>query len=176
MCISAPNTGQLNPLFDTFAEDILIVNRIVARKFTDWLAANAQLSPNAPPSLVLSSIEKNGVGVNSVLPGNVNRRLSCKIELKLILPSARSGRMHRMDDDNEKFHCVTKNISDDFFHNRVDRCIDDKSCMAYKYQIPRPGNCALIQENSTVAEGQVFKQNGNSAIYRKGLYRKGLSV
>ena len=41
------NTGQLNPLFHTFAEFRLIVNRIVARQSTDWLVANAQFSPNA---------------------------------------------------------------------------------------------------------------------------------
>ena len=37
---------ELNPLFHTSAEFRLIVNRIVARQFTDWLAANAQFSPN----------------------------------------------------------------------------------------------------------------------------------
>ena len=46
MCIPTPNTGQLNPLFHTFAEFRLIVNRIVVRQSTDWLAANAQFSPN----------------------------------------------------------------------------------------------------------------------------------
>ena len=46
LCILTPNTGQLNPLFHTFAEFRLIVNRIVARQSTDWLAANAQFSPN----------------------------------------------------------------------------------------------------------------------------------
>ena len=46
MCIPTLNTGQLNPLFHTFAEFRLIVNRIVARQSTDWLAANAQFSPN----------------------------------------------------------------------------------------------------------------------------------
>ena len=46
MCIPTSNTGQLNPLFHTFAEFRLIVNRIVARQSTDWLAANAQFSPN----------------------------------------------------------------------------------------------------------------------------------
>ena len=44
--IPTPNTGQLNPLFHTVAEFRLIVNRIVARHSTDWLAANAQFSPN----------------------------------------------------------------------------------------------------------------------------------
>ena len=46
LCILTPNTGQLNPLFHTFAEFRLIVNRIVVRQSTDWLAANAQFSPN----------------------------------------------------------------------------------------------------------------------------------
>ena len=46
LCIPTPNTGQLNNLFHTFAELRLIVNRIVARQSTDWLAANAQFSPN----------------------------------------------------------------------------------------------------------------------------------
>ena len=45
--IRTPNTDQLNPLFYTFAEFRLIVNRIVALQSTDWLAANAQFSPNA---------------------------------------------------------------------------------------------------------------------------------
>ena len=45
LCIPTPNTGQLNPLFHTFAEFRLIVNRIVVRQSTDWLAANAQFSP-----------------------------------------------------------------------------------------------------------------------------------
>ena len=31
LCIPTPNAGQLNPLFHTFAEFRLIVNRIVAR-------------------------------------------------------------------------------------------------------------------------------------------------
>ena len=48
LCIPPPNTGQLNPLFHTFVEFRLIVNRIVARQSTDWLAANAQFSPNGP--------------------------------------------------------------------------------------------------------------------------------
>ena len=47
MCISKPNTGQLNLLFHTFAEFRLIVNRIVAQQSTDWLAANSQFSSNA---------------------------------------------------------------------------------------------------------------------------------
>ena len=46
LCIPTPNTGQLNPLFHTFAEFRLIVNRIVVRQPTDWLAANVQFSPN----------------------------------------------------------------------------------------------------------------------------------
>ena len=46
LCIPTPNTGQLNPLFHTFAEFRLIVNRIVAWQSTDWLAVNAQFSPN----------------------------------------------------------------------------------------------------------------------------------
>ena len=47
MFIPTSNTGQLNTLFHTFTEFRLIVNRIVARQSTDWLAANAQFSPNA---------------------------------------------------------------------------------------------------------------------------------
>ena len=46
LCIPTPNTGQLNPLFHTFAEFRLIVNGIMAWQSTDWLAANAQFSPN----------------------------------------------------------------------------------------------------------------------------------
>ena len=45
LCIATLNTGQLNPLFHTFAEFRLIVNRIVARQSTNWLAASAQFSP-----------------------------------------------------------------------------------------------------------------------------------
>ena len=44
--LPTPNTGQLNPLFHTFAEFRLIVNRIAALQFTDCLTANAQFSPN----------------------------------------------------------------------------------------------------------------------------------
>ena len=44
MCIRTPNTGQLNPLFHTFAEFRPIVNRVVAWQSSDWLAANAQFS------------------------------------------------------------------------------------------------------------------------------------
>ena len=44
LCIPTLNTGQLNPLFHTFAEFRLIVNSIVVRQSTDWLAANAQFS------------------------------------------------------------------------------------------------------------------------------------
>ena len=46
LCIPTPNTGQLNPLFHTFVEYRLIVNRVVVRQSTDWLAANAQFFPN----------------------------------------------------------------------------------------------------------------------------------
>ena len=45
LCIPTLNT-ELNPLFHTFAEFRLIVIRIMARQSTDWLAANAQFSPN----------------------------------------------------------------------------------------------------------------------------------
>ena len=45
MCIRIPNTGQLNPLFHTSAEFGPIVNGVVVRQSTDWLAANAQFSP-----------------------------------------------------------------------------------------------------------------------------------
>ena len=51
LCIQTPNTGQLNPLFHTFAEFRLIVNRMEARQSTDWVAANAQFSPNAYPRI-----------------------------------------------------------------------------------------------------------------------------
>ena len=46
MWIRTPNTGQLNSLFHTFAELRAIVNRVLARQSTHWLAANAQFSPN----------------------------------------------------------------------------------------------------------------------------------
>ena len=46
--IRTPNTGQFNPLFHTVVEFRPIVNRVVARQSTDWLAASAQFSPNAP--------------------------------------------------------------------------------------------------------------------------------
>ena len=46
LCIPTPNTGQFDPLFHTSAEFRLIVNRIVVRRSTDWLAANVQFSPN----------------------------------------------------------------------------------------------------------------------------------
>ena len=46
MCIRTPNTGQLNHLYHTFAEFRPIVNSVVVRQPTDWLAANAQLSPD----------------------------------------------------------------------------------------------------------------------------------
>ena len=57
LCIQTLNTGQLNPPFHTFAEFRLIVNRIVARQSIDWLAANAQFSPNGEvkESLVVST-------------------------------------------------------------------------------------------------------------------------
>ena len=50
LCIPTPNPGQLNLLFHNFAEFRLIVNKIVARQSTDWLAANAQFSPNGKNS------------------------------------------------------------------------------------------------------------------------------
>ena len=46
LCIRTPNTGQLNPLFHTFAEFRPIVNRVVARQSIDWLAGNAHFSPH----------------------------------------------------------------------------------------------------------------------------------
>ena len=46
LCIWIPNTGQLNPLFHTYAEFRPIVNRVVVQQSTDWLAAYVQLSPN----------------------------------------------------------------------------------------------------------------------------------
>ena len=51
LCISTPNTDQLNPPFHTFAELRLIMTKIVARQFTDWLAANAQFSPDGQISM-----------------------------------------------------------------------------------------------------------------------------
>ena len=51
LCIPTPNTGELNPLFHTFAEFRLIVNRVVARQSTDWLASNAQFSSNVSSPL-----------------------------------------------------------------------------------------------------------------------------
>ena len=47
LCIRTPNTGQLNPLFNTFLELRPVVNSVVARQSTNWLATNAQFSPNA---------------------------------------------------------------------------------------------------------------------------------
>ena len=47
LCIRTPNTGQLNPLFHTFAEFRPIWKRVQARQSTDWLVANAHFSPNA---------------------------------------------------------------------------------------------------------------------------------
>ena len=49
LCIPTPNTGQLYSPFHTFAEVRLIVKRIIARQSTDWLATNAQFSPNISP-------------------------------------------------------------------------------------------------------------------------------
>ena len=46
LCIPKPNIGQSNPLFHTFAQFRLIVNRVVAWQATDWLMVNAQFSPN----------------------------------------------------------------------------------------------------------------------------------
>ena len=46
MYIHSPNTGQLNPLFHTFAEFRQMVNSVEARQSTDWLATDAQSSPN----------------------------------------------------------------------------------------------------------------------------------
>ena len=46
LCIQPPTSGLLNPPFHTFAEFRPIVNRIVVRHATDWLAANAKFSPN----------------------------------------------------------------------------------------------------------------------------------
>ena len=40
------HTGQLNPLFHTFAEFRHIVNGVVVRQSADWLADNAQFSPS----------------------------------------------------------------------------------------------------------------------------------
>ena len=53
--IPTQNTGQLNPLFHASAEFRLIVNRIVAWQFTDWLAANAQFSPNDPAKIWMTT-------------------------------------------------------------------------------------------------------------------------
>ena len=47
LCIRTLNTDQLNLLFHTFAEFSPIVNMVVARQSTDWLAANAQFSPQS---------------------------------------------------------------------------------------------------------------------------------
>ena len=44
LCLRTPDTGQLNPLFYTFAEMRPIVNRVVAWQTNDWLAANAKFS------------------------------------------------------------------------------------------------------------------------------------
>ena len=39
------NTGQLNPLFHTFAEFRRIVDEVVVLRSTDWLAVSAQFCP-----------------------------------------------------------------------------------------------------------------------------------
>ena len=67
--ISTLNTGQLNPLFHTFAEFRLIVNRIVAWQSTDWLAANAQFSPNV---LLIHSVCEENVELECVLLQEIN--------------------------------------------------------------------------------------------------------
>ena len=54
-----PNTGQLNPLFQTFAEFRPIVNRVVARQSTDWLAGSAQFSPNEFGKIIVYVIVKD---------------------------------------------------------------------------------------------------------------------
>ena len=64
LCIPTLNTGQLNPLFHTFAEFRLIVNRIVVQQSTDWLAANAQFSPNAIFILFTLQLTHNVLQVN----------------------------------------------------------------------------------------------------------------
>ena len=46
LCIQTLSKGQLNPLFQTFAEFRPLVNRVVARRSTDCLAANSQFSSN----------------------------------------------------------------------------------------------------------------------------------
>ena len=63
MCIRTPNTGQLNPLFHTFAE---FLNRVVARQSTDLLVANAQFSPNAPDLNFTSVVAKLSTTLTSM--------------------------------------------------------------------------------------------------------------
>ena len=47
LCIGTPNTGQLNPLFHTFAEFRPISGLARYNPIYYWLAASAQFSPNA---------------------------------------------------------------------------------------------------------------------------------
>ena len=83
MCISTLNTGQLNPLFHTFAEFRLIVNRIVARQSTDWLAANVKFSPNvkAVGKTVDRNLEEQELNFNSSL---TNSKSNCGLQYPLI--------------------------------------------------------------------------------------------
>ena len=46
LCIPTLNIDKLNPLFHTFAEFRLLVNRVLARQSTDWFEANMQFSNN----------------------------------------------------------------------------------------------------------------------------------
>ena len=50
------------------------------------------------------------------------------------------------------------------------RCLYDRSCFAYEYKEHRRENCVIIKQNCTDTEGQMFQTDGNSVIYKKGLY------
>ena len=82
LCIRTPNTGQLNPLFHTFAEFRPIVNRVVVRQSTDLLAANAQCLKQNVYCAKEVFIKDNWVfpkwKTNSVNSGNLENHWSIK--------------------------------------------------------------------------------------------------
>ena len=68
------------------------------------------------------------------------------------------------------FHLMFFHVSNNLFIINLWLCrySNAPECEAYQYSGSRPGNCILIQKNSTTENGQTFLSYGPTNIYKKG--------
>ena len=51
----------------------------------------------------------------------------------------------------------------------ISRCLNDYKCYAYQYKETGPRNCILIHSNCADANRQIFENNDNTPLFKKGL-------